>query len=80
MVKVLFILASRSQKGGPFKKVVRPQIVQQTHQMQPQQSAQPTEHLSGGADPVTTAAVAASAAVAATQPFLQVHFLFMSCS
>ena len=77
MLKVLFILSSRSQKGGPLKKVVRPQLVQQTHQMQPQQSAQHTEQSSGGADPVTTAAVAASAAVAATQPFLQVHFLFV---
>ena len=42
-----------------------------------QDTVKPTDQSSGGADPVTTAAVAASAAVAATQPFLQVNVILL---
>ena len=70
-----FFLSFRSQKGGAVKKIVRPQMVHSAQHLQKQETTESNQEGNKSTDPVTTAAVAASAAVAATQPFLQAILL-----
>ena len=76
--KVLFInlqSLSRSQKGGTVKKIVRPHVVHPVSASDKKEKTETSQENCQKTDPVTTAAVAASAAVAATQPFLQVFYI-----
>lgn len=66
----------RQQTGGPIKRVVQPKII---HLDSSSALGQPIS----GTDVITTAAVAASAAITATQPFLTVchnaHYASVLC-
>ncbi len=63
---------NRQQPGGPIKRMVQPQLVPSGGGLN---SRNEETQQAVNSDAVTTAAVAASAAVAATQPFLRVSLL-----
>ena len=53
-------------------------MVHSAQHLQKHENTETNQEGSKGTDPVTTAAVAASAAVAATQPFLQVMLFYIN--